>query len=196
MNNSLGNHDCPPKMSDGRHFTDYRPSGYVHDLILKQNGITNSFDLKSLMTTRALDLQKINKDYYENRNACHSCKGYYIPDPNGHVDYWHRYAQSIGYENPADYRDENILLPPIGECPMMTSLLPGQSHPQITTPIQSQQQPQQQSHLSATNFPQPHLQINNLPQLQYSQPNFHINIDEISEEDESKSSQMTYVVNS
>ena len=99
MNNALGNHDCPPKMSDGRHFTDYRPSGYVHDLILKQNNITNSFDLKTLMTNRALDLQKINKDYYETRNACTSCSKYYVPDPNGHVDYWNRYSQSIGYEN-------------------------------------------------------------------------------------------------
>ena len=98
MNNSLENHDCPPKMSDGRHFTDYRPSDSVHNLILKQNGIKNSFDLKTMLTNKALQLQKINRDYYETKNACTSCS-FYLPDPNGHVDYWDEYGKSIGYNH-------------------------------------------------------------------------------------------------
>ena len=127
MNNSLGNHDCPPKMSDGRHFTDYRPSGYVHDLIIKQNGITNSFDLKTLMINRALDLQKINKDYYDTKNACNSCGEYYIPDPNGHVDYWNRYGQSIGYQSPLTNGQQiRVKLPNIADCPISNQVLPGQ----------------------------------------------------------------------
>jgi len=124
MNNALENHDCPPLMSDGRHFTDYRPSCYVHDLILKQNGVTNSYDLKLLLTSRALELQKINRDYYEAKNGCMSCGGYYLPDPNGHVDYWDRYGEWIGYGNvmtlgcpqtqPAPIP---AVLPPVAECP-------------------------------------------------------------------------------
>ncbi len=99
MNNALENHDCPPLMSDGRIFTDYRPDCYVHDLILKQNGITNSYDLKLFLTTRALEMQKINRDYYQAKNSCVSCGGYYLPDPNGHVNYWDRYGEWIGYGN-------------------------------------------------------------------------------------------------
>ncbi len=97
MNNSLGNQDCPPLMSDGRLFTDYRPSCYAHDLILKQNGITNSYDLKSLLTNRGEELQKINRDYYQSKASCGSCGGFYLADPNGQVDYWKQYSQWIGY---------------------------------------------------------------------------------------------------
>jgi len=97
MNNAIENHDCPPIMSDGRHFTDYRPSCMVHDLFLKQNAITNSYDLKLLLTNKAEQIQKINRQYYEAKNGCLSCGGYYLPDPNGHVDMWSRYAKDIGY---------------------------------------------------------------------------------------------------
>jgi hypothetical protein len=97
MNNSIENQDCPPLMSDGRHFTDYRPSCYVHDLILTQNKITNSYDLKMLLTHNALKLQKINRNYYNMKNACTSCGQYYIVDPNNHDKYWENYNQYIGY---------------------------------------------------------------------------------------------------
>ena len=97
MNNALENHDCPPLMSDGRQFTDYRSSCYVHDLILKQNQITNSYDLKLLLTNRALELQKINREYYESKNSCMSCGECSVPDPNGHINYWNRYGEWLGY---------------------------------------------------------------------------------------------------
>ena len=98
MNNSITNQDCPPLMSDGRHVTDYRPSCYVHGLILEQNGITNSYDLKMLLTNKALELQKINRDYYNAKNACVSCGQYYLADPNGQLSYWRSYERSIGYK--------------------------------------------------------------------------------------------------
>ena len=103
MNNALYNHDCPPIMSDGRHVTDYRPSCYVHDLIREQNGVTNSYDLKMLLTHHALKFQQINRDFYDTKNSCYSCgcpnhRGQYcLPDPNGQVEYWNKYNQSIGY---------------------------------------------------------------------------------------------------
>ena len=98
MNNSLGNQDCPPLMSDGRHITDYRPSCYVHDLILRQNNITNSYDLKMLLTHNATKLQEINREYINNKNSCVSCGQYYSPDPNNHFNYWNQYNQWIGYQ--------------------------------------------------------------------------------------------------
>jgi hypothetical protein len=95
MNNALGNQDCPPLMSDGRQFTDYRPSCLVHDLILKQNWINNSYDLKMLLTNNAITLQEINRKYYDMKNGCVSCGSYYLPDPNQHVDYWKEYDKWI-----------------------------------------------------------------------------------------------------
>jgi hypothetical protein len=100
MNNSLGNQDCPPIMSDGRHFTDYRPNCYVHDLILKQNGITNSYDMKYFMTHRASELQTINRNFYDTKNSCTSCGGYYLPDPNNTVSYWRQYDAWLKYQRP------------------------------------------------------------------------------------------------
>ena len=91
-NNALDNYDCPPLMSDGRQFTDYRPSCYVIDMIIRQNGITNSYDLKRLLTNQALQFQQINRNYYNSKNACVSCGGYYLPDPNGQLDYWKHYT--------------------------------------------------------------------------------------------------------
>lgn len=141
MNNALENHDCPPLMSDGRFATDYRPSCYVHDLIMKQNGITNSYDLKLLLTSRALELQKINRDYYQNKNSCSSCGGYYLPDPNGQVDYWRRYSDWIGYGNimtlgcpskvPAPIP---TIMPPVAECPTC----PGKPAPRVASTTKQQ----------------------------------------------------------
>jgi hypothetical protein len=98
MNNAIGNHDCPPIMSDGRHFTDYRPSCYVHDLILRQNGISNSYDLKMLLTHNATKLQDINQSYYDLKNSCVSCGKYYLVDPNNSDTYWNQYKSRIGYD--------------------------------------------------------------------------------------------------
>lgn len=124
MNNTLENHDCPPLMSDGRFVTDYRPNCFVHEMIMKQNGVRNSYDFKQLLTNRAVELQKINRDYYEAKNSCQSCGGYYLPDPNGHVNYWQQYSQSIGYGNqmtlgcpPKQPTPIPVVMPPIGECP-------------------------------------------------------------------------------
>lgn len=124
MNNALANHDCPPLMSDGRQFTDYRPSCYVHDLILKQNGITNSYDLKMLLTHYALDLQQINRDYYDTKSACTSCGGYYLPDPNGNQSYWKQYGDWIGYGNMMTLGCPSknpvpvpVVMPPLAPCP-------------------------------------------------------------------------------
>ena len=34
--------DCPPRMADGRHFTDYRPNCHTNNLLRADNNIGNS----------------------------------------------------------------------------------------------------------------------------------------------------------
>jgi hypothetical protein len=95
-NNALSNQDCPPLMSDGRHATDYRPTCYVHDLIIKQNGIKNSWELKEFLTNNGTNLMKINTDYFMTKNNCNSCNFTHV-DPNGNERYWDNYRKYIGY---------------------------------------------------------------------------------------------------
>ena len=99
MNNGLCDRFCPPLMNDGRHVTDYSPSCYVHDLILKQNNLKTSSELKSFLTTNALDLQKINRNFYNSKNRCGKCNHYLTPDPNEHIAYWDNYSRNLGYDN-------------------------------------------------------------------------------------------------
>ena len=77
MNSGLCDHSCPALMNDGRFATDYRPSCYIHDLILKQNQITNSYDFKLFLQHNALKLQEINH-FYNCVNSCCNCGGYYL----------------------------------------------------------------------------------------------------------------------
>lgn len=96
-NNALHNFDCPPLMNDGRHATDYRPSCYVHDLIIKQNGITNSHQMRHFLQKNACYLARINRDYFCNKASCRSCNFYHI-DPNNNDRYWKTYKKYIGYD--------------------------------------------------------------------------------------------------
>ena len=99
MNNGLCDHLCPPLMDDGRFATDYRPSCYVHDLIMKQNNIDNSYDLKQFLQHNATRLQQLSRDFYICKNKCSNCGGYYLPDPNKQIQYWDEYSKHIGYGN-------------------------------------------------------------------------------------------------
>ena len=102
MNNAPQNHNCPPLMSDGRLVTDYRPSCELHDLIIKQNGLLNSYDYRQFMINNAADLREINRGYYEAKNQCNSCR-FYHPDPNNHDLYWDRYTECMGYKRNFSY---------------------------------------------------------------------------------------------
>ena len=95
-NNALTNPDCPPLMSDQRFATDYRPSCYVHDLIIKQNRTANSHELKALLMNNAVNLMKINTDYFRTKNNCASCSMTHV-DPNNNDRYWKSYQKHIGY---------------------------------------------------------------------------------------------------
>lgn len=98
MNNAFQNWNCPPLMSDGRQpGTDYRPDCDVHDLIIKQNGLQNSYDYRQFMINNAVKLMAINTQYYIDKNQCSSCN-FFQPDPNGNDTYWDCYTKWIGYQ--------------------------------------------------------------------------------------------------
>lgn len=82
--------DCPPRMADGRHFTDYRPECYVNDHIRADNGITNNFTWRSFLTQNANQLMDLNRKHACEKNCCGSCAqpfnvGTMLPEVNKFV---------------------------------------------------------------------------------------------------------------
>lgn len=96
-NNALHNRDCPALMSDQRHATDYRPSCYVHDLIIKQNGIKNSEQMRMFLQRNAEQLRNLNLNHFQERAGCNSCQHYHV-DPNGHDRYWTNYKKWLEFD--------------------------------------------------------------------------------------------------
>ena len=66
--------NCPPRMADGRHFTDYRPSCDVNNLIIANTGTLSSFDYRMYLIENAEKLMDINRMYTVEKNACGPCK--------------------------------------------------------------------------------------------------------------------------
>ena len=55
--------DCPALMSDGRAFTDYRPSNYVNDMIRINNKVYDSYNYRQFLINNAANLMKVNDEY-------------------------------------------------------------------------------------------------------------------------------------
>ena len=66
--------NCPPRMSDGRGFTDYRPSCYTENLIRSKNGLNNSFQNRMFLTHNAENLMQVNRAYACQKNCCGPCQ--------------------------------------------------------------------------------------------------------------------------
>ena len=64
---------CPPRMADGRHFTDYRPSCHVNDLLRNDNNISNSFQYRSFMTHNAETIMDKHRQIACSKNCCTPC---------------------------------------------------------------------------------------------------------------------------
>lgn len=81
MNNSAGCYkttnnkyfNCPPRMDDGRHFTDYRPSCDVNNLMIANNSVFSSFDYRMYLMENAEKLMDLNRVYATQKNACGPC---------------------------------------------------------------------------------------------------------------------------
>jgi hypothetical protein len=65
--------DCPPRMDDGRHFTDYRPSCHVNDLLKNDNAISNSFQYRQFMTHNAETIMDKHRQIACAKNCCTPC---------------------------------------------------------------------------------------------------------------------------
>ena len=61
---------CPPRMADGRHFTDYRPSNYINDLIRADNSISNSLQYRVFLQNNANTLMDKHRSIACNLNCC------------------------------------------------------------------------------------------------------------------------------
>lgn len=77
--------NCPPRMDDGRHFTDYRPrcTQQFQDKISKK--IMSSYEQRMFLTANADDLIKLNARNAYMMNRCGACvepydQGTMVPD--------------------------------------------------------------------------------------------------------------------
>ena len=57
--------DAPPRMADGRHFTDYRPSCDLNSEVRRDNEIGDSFEARLFLQRNAEQLMDVNRN-----NAC------------------------------------------------------------------------------------------------------------------------------
>ena len=64
---------CPPRMMDGRHFTDYRASNYINDIIRADNNISNSLNFRVFLQQNANLLIEKQREIACNLNCCGPC---------------------------------------------------------------------------------------------------------------------------
>jgi hypothetical protein len=64
---------CPPRMADGRHFTDYRPSNFINDLIRADNNISNSLHYRVFLQQNANSLMDRQRQIACQLNCCGPC---------------------------------------------------------------------------------------------------------------------------
>ncbi len=69
-NNKYAN--CPPRMADGRNFTDYRPRCFQQYVV--ENKLMNSFDQRNYLTQHAEELMKRNAAMAYQQNRCGPCE--------------------------------------------------------------------------------------------------------------------------
>ena len=57
----------PPRMADGRHFTDYRPNYNLNNQIKTDNGVANSFEFKTFLCDNGDNIRELNKKHAFNK---------------------------------------------------------------------------------------------------------------------------------
>jgi len=61
---------CPPRMDDGRHFTDYRSNCHLNNLVRANNAVMSSHDYRMFLTDNAKGLIELNRSYTCQKNGC------------------------------------------------------------------------------------------------------------------------------
>lgn len=69
--------NCPPRMNDGRHFTDYRPNCHLNNITSVSNSNLNSFEYRRYLTDNAVNLMEDNRLYNSEKNSCGPCMNPY-----------------------------------------------------------------------------------------------------------------------
>lgn len=64
---------CPPRMSDGRHFTDYAPRCSMAIAMQAANTPLNSYEMRQFMITNAEKLMGQNRSTIQQKNQCGPC---------------------------------------------------------------------------------------------------------------------------
>ena len=77
--------DCPPRMDDGRHFTDYRPNCHVNNLVRSNNAIINSHQYRMFLTHNGDKLMQLNRSYATQKNGCEGCDNTMLPEQSTQV---------------------------------------------------------------------------------------------------------------
>jgi len=67
------NFGCPPRMADGRHFTDYRPNCELVQHIRADNKISNSFQFRQFMQSNGEALANVDRKIACDKNCCAPC---------------------------------------------------------------------------------------------------------------------------
>jgi hypothetical protein len=65
--------NCPARMSDGRHFTDYRPNCFVNNLLRYNNNTMSNYEYRQFLINNGSELMKINNIYTEEKVGCKPC---------------------------------------------------------------------------------------------------------------------------
>ena len=72
--------NCPPRMDDARHFTDYRPNCHINNLVRANNAIMNSHEYRMFLTRNANKLIDLNRGYATEKNSCGPCTNTMLPE--------------------------------------------------------------------------------------------------------------------
>lgn len=71
--------NAPPRMADARHFTDYRPTCHVNNIIKSNHNIMNSYEYRLFLTRNAEKLMEQNRKVAYQKNGVSQCKKPYNP---------------------------------------------------------------------------------------------------------------------
>ena len=66
--------DCPARMADGRHFTDYRPNCHLNNNLRTNNSLVNTFEYRRFLQNRGNELMDFNRKSAYDLNGCGTCK--------------------------------------------------------------------------------------------------------------------------
>tara|TARA_B100001250_G_scaffold300307_1_gene262001 strand:+ start:2543 stop:2962 length:420 start_codon:yes stop_codon:yes gene_type:complete len=65
---------CPPRMADGRHFTNYEANNSLNSKVRYENNLVTGADYRSYLTQNAVKLMNMNSQEAWAANGCGPCK--------------------------------------------------------------------------------------------------------------------------